>query len=78
MCWVGIMGIDGVSRIWPVYPVKDVPGLYQLTVTSPLPPFFVNADSKGLKASRKPFRMNTCGGFMEVFILKGLRGKKNR
>jgi len=44
----------------------------------PLPPFFVSADSKGLNISCKWFRMNTCGDFVEVFILKGLWGQKNR
>ena len=46
--------------------------------TTPLPPFFVSADSKGLNISCKWFRMNTCGDFVEVFILKGLWGQKNR
>ena len=44
----------------------------------PPPPFFVSADSKGLNIFRKPFKMNTCGNFLEVFILKELRGRKNR
>jgi hypothetical protein len=44
----------------------------------PLPLFFVSADSKGLNVSRKLFRMNTCGDSLQVFILKGLRGQKNR
>ncbi len=42
------------------------------------PPFFVRVDSKGLNTFRKLFRMNTCGNFLGVFILKGLRGQKNR
>ena len=46
--------------------------------TLPPPPFFVNADSKGFNVHRKPFRMNTCGHFLEVFILKGLQGQKTR
>ena len=45
---------------------------------SPPPPFFVSAESKGLNIFRKSFRMNTCRSFLEVFILKGLRGQKSR
>jgi len=39
----------------------------------PRPPFFVSAHSKGLSILRKSFKMSTCGDFLEVFILKGLR-----
>jgi hypothetical protein len=49
-----------------------------LNEVPPLPPFFVNADSKRLSASCKSFQMNTCGHSAEVLILKGLRGQKNR
>jgi hypothetical protein len=45
---------------------------------TPPPRFFVNTDSKGLNVPRKSFRMNTCRDFPETFILKGLRGQKNR
>jgi len=45
---------------------------------APPPPFSVSADSKGLSVSCKSFKMNTCGNFLEVFILKGLRGQKDR
>ena len=44
----------------------------------PPPPFCVSVDSKGLSVNCKPFKMNTCEDFLEVFILKGLRGQKNR
>jgi hypothetical protein len=42
------------------------------------PPFLVNAYSKGLSILHKSFRMNICGSFLEMLILKGLRGQKNR
>ena len=45
---------------------------------APLPPFTVSTDSKGLSVICKPFKMNTCESFLEVLILKGLRGQKNR
>ena len=44
----------------------------------PLPLFFVSVDFKGFDVFSKSFRINTCGDFSEVFILKGLRGQKNR
>src|SRR5579859_2409976 len=47
--------------------------------SAPHPPgFFVSVHSKGLNASRKSCRMNTCGDFLEVLIIKGLLGKKTR
>jgi hypothetical protein len=39
--------IASVSGMLPVQSVRDVPGLYQLTVTSPLPLFCISVDSKG-------------------------------
>jgi len=66
-----------VSGMLPVYSVRDAPGLY-LTPAGPPPPFLVSADSKGLTYPYKSFRMNTCEHFLEVFILNGLHGQKNR
>jgi len=55
---------------------RKLPGLFVFPSPSPL--FFVSVDFKGFDVSSKSFRINTCGDFSEVFILKGLRGQKNR
>jgi hypothetical protein len=45
---------------------------------TPPSPFFVNVDSKAVRLFRKFIRINTCGQFLEVLILRDLWSYKTR
>ena len=46
-------------------------------ISDPTPLFFLSVASKGLNVLCKWFRINTCGHFLYVLILKGLTMHQN-
>jgi len=71
----------GPVKDWTIFPQDRAANADRLTVVygrGPPPPFLVSVDSKVVSLLRKFIRINTCGQFLEVLILRDLWGDKTR